>query len=848
MNAAVLAYRLRATVRRRLGGHLAIVILVAVLGGTAMASLAAARRTQSSFSAFLARTHPSDVTMSTYGVSPDSPANAYSPAVARRLARLPGVAHVESWAGIFGVPLRPDGSPDMAAISNINDAGSVDGLYFDQDRATPVEGRMARPDRVDEFVTTATGARLLGMRVGNSEPMGFYGAAQVSQPEFGTAKVAPLVRVRMTLVGIVVFNDAVIQDDVDRLPASVVFTPALTQMLLSLPGTTGNGSWYGFRLKQGYRDLAALEHAATSAVPPGGITYFRVTSLGTAKVERAVKPEAIALAVFGAIAGAAALAIAGLAVARQLQADDTDRAVLRSLGAGPAMTAADGLAGVLAAVAVGTLLACGVAVFASPLGPLGPVRPVLSSPGIAVDWTVLAVGGLLLLGGLGLAAVALAVVRGPARAARRDQAQPARGSAVARAAATAGMPAPAVVGLRLALEPGRGRTAVPVRSALAGSVMAVVVVVATLTFGSSLRTLVARPALYGWNWDYALQSSQDVPPQSQAALSADRRVAAWAPYVDLDIDIDGTSVPVLVGPTSPTVSPPILSGHGVAAADQVVLGAATLRTLHKRVGDTVVASFGTPSQAPLYIPPTRLTIVGTATLPAVSGSGSFGDHTTMGSGGLVSTGLASAAFLQAGNSPDPTMNGPPLVFVRLAGGVGAAQGRAAVQHAADAGNTSFGADPNSPGANVQVLSVERPAEIVTYRSTGATPMVLAAGLAVGAVAALGLTLAASVRRRRTELAMLKALGFTRSQLQAAVAWQATVAAVIGVAGGVPLGIALGRQLWDVFAREISAVQHPTVPASVLVVAVVAVVLANLVAAIPGRAAARTPVALVLRSE
>jgi hypothetical protein len=652
----------------------------------------------------------------------------------------------------------------------------------------------------------------------------------------------------MTLVGVVVFNDAVIQDDVDRLPASVVFTPALTHALLLHPGTTGDGSWYGFRLKQGYRDLPSLEHAATSAVPAGGVTYFRLTSLGTAKVERAVKPEAIALAVFGAIAGAAALAIAGLAVSRQLQADETDRAVLRSLGAGPALVAADGLVGVLAALALGTLLACALAVLASPLGPLGPVRRVLSSPGIAADWTVLASGSAVLLGALGVAAIALAVLRGPARAARRDQAPPARGSAVARAAASAGMPAPAVVGLRLALEPGRGRTAVPVRSALAGSVLAVVVVVATLTFGSSLRTLVARPALYGWNWDYALQSTQDVPPQSQAVLSADRRVAAWAPYVDLDIDIDGTSVPVLVGPSNPTVSPPILSGHGVAGADQIVLGDATLRALHKRVGDTVVASFGTPSQAPLYIPPTRLTVVGTATLPAIEGSGSFGDHTTMGSGGLVSTGIAPDAFLQAGNAPDPTMNGTPLVFVRLADGIGAAEGRAAVQRAADAGNTAFADDPNIAGANVQVLSVERPAEIVDYRSTGATPEVLAAGLALGAVAALGLTLAASVRRRRTDLAMLKTLGFTRAQLQAAVAWQATVAAVIGVAVGVPLGVALGRQLWDVFAREISAVPHPTVPASVIVVAAAAVVLANLVAAVPGRAAARTPVALVLRAE
>jgi hypothetical protein len=278
-----------------------------------------------------------------------------------------------------------------------------------------------------------------------------------------------------------------------------------------------------------------------------------------------------------------------------------------------------------------------------------------------------------------------------------------------------------------------------------------------------------------------------------------------------------------------------------------VLGDATLRALHKHVGDTVVLSLGTPSEAPLYLPPTRVTIVGTATLPAIAGSGSFGDHTSMGSGALLSFDVATA-IEQATNNPDATLNGLPLVFVRLSPGVTATAGRADLQRVADVGTRALNADPNSGGSVVQVLSVERPAEIVSYGAAGATPAVLATGLALGAIAALGLTLATSVRRRRRELALLKTIGFTRRQLAGSVAWQATVAAVIGVAAGLPLGVALGRQLWDLFAREISAVPQPTVPASVIAVAIGAVVLANVVAAVPGLVAARTPAALVLRSE
>jgi hypothetical protein len=82
-----------------------------------------------------------------------------------------------------------------------------------------------------------------------------------------------------------------------------------------------------------------------------------------------------------------------------------------------------------------------------------------------------------------------------------------------------------------------------------------------------------------------------------------------------------------------------------------------------------------------------------------------------------------------------------------------------------------------------------------------------------------------------------------------VAWQASVVAPVGIVVGVPLGVILGRWLWDPFARGISTVPDPTVPlAQVLIVAIAALALANLVATVPGHVAARTPTALVLRSE
>ena len=48
------------------------------------------------------------------------------------------------------------------------------------------------------------------------------------------------------------------------------------------------------------------------------------------------------------------------------------------------------------------------------------------------------------------------------------------------------------------------RTAVPVRSMIAGAAIAVAVLTGVVTFVSSLDHLLATPRLYGWNWDLTI--------------------------------------------------------------------------------------------------------------------------------------------------------------------------------------------------------------------------------------------------------------------------------------------------------------------------------------------------------
>jgi putative ABC transport system permease protein len=797
-------YRFRSTFGQRWTGYLAVVLLVGLVGGLALGAVAAARRTQAAFPAYLASTNPSDLTV----LTGDHPGSAgYDPALIRQIAALPHVRRVESYAGLTVAILAPDGA---VAASAPGLRGSIDGEFFNSDRVTVVQGRMANPDRADEIMIDAKGTPA-PVHVGEVVPLGFFTNAQQARPDFGQPGIKPYLRIDAKVVGRVVFSGEAVQDDTDTgLNGGALFTPALTRLLARCCASYTESA---VQLDGGVGQVAAAEASIERILPKGFPVVFYVTSVTEAKAERAIEPTSIALGVFGGIAALAALLIGGQVIGRQLRLGAGDLDILRALGAGPAVTTSDGLPGVLGAVAAGSLLAAVVAVALSPLAPLGSVRPVYPYPGIAFDWTVLGAGVLVLMSVLSLLAVVLAYRRMPHRMTlRRTRA---RGSAVVRMASGSGLPPPAVEGIRLALDPGTGRNTVPVRSAMLGAALAMIVMIATVTFGASLDTLVSHPALYGWNWTYALSADNPTYISRQRAaalLDHDPAVAAWTGIYFDTFKIDGLTVPVIGASPNAPVGPPVLSGHGLQGPGQVVLGAATLSQLHKHVGDEVTVLNGG----------VRLRIVGTATLPSLGISGT--SHPEMGIGAVLSYQLI----------PGAVDSQPNNILVTLRPGANATAERNALQRLVPAG---------------QVAAVQRPAEIVNYRSTGTTPAFLGAALAAGAVTALGLTLMASVRRRRRDLALLKTLGFTSRQLAATVAWQSSVAVAAGIVVGVPVGIALGRFLWDLFARQISVVPDPTVPGlPVILIVVGALVLANVVAVIPGRVAARTPAGLLLRTE
>jgi hypothetical protein len=483
------------------------------------------------------------------------------------------------------------------------------------------------------------------------------------------------------------------------------------------------------------------------------------------------------------------------------------------------------------------ILAVAGAVVVSPLAPVGPVRAFDPARGFEADPLVLAGGGAVLtalLLGL-LATLAWRSAR-PVPGTLAD-----RRSSVARAAAAAGLPVAALVGIRAALERGADRRPVPVLATLFGSAVAVLAVVMAAVFGASLNGLVAHPVRYGWNWTLLMDSDGGYgswpPAQMEKLVNGQPGVIGWSTFAFTQLAIDNTEVPVL-GLTryQGSVEPPTTSGYPLGGPSQIELGSVTLRALGKNVGDTVTVGTGRLRRT--------LRIVGTVTLPSI-GLG-LADHVSLGRGAMLDDstllelqGLSPKITTEEENQitvADPAF--PSAVAIDLAPGADAAH------LAAHIANANPGNDPGGTYLQPRVLG----AAIVDASQMGGQPLALALALAVAAVLSLAIAILASVRQRRAQLALLKALGLTRRQVREVIAWQASAILVIACLVGIPFGVVAGRWAWTSFAASLGVVPVTVVPGIALLSGFAALLVAgNLLATVPASIAARTKPAALLRA-
>jgi hypothetical protein len=221
----------------------------------------------------------------------------------------------------------------------------------------------------------------------------------------------------------------------------------------------------------------------------------------------------------------AAFFLIGQSVARYTSATVPDLQVLQAVGMTPRQAVASAAASPFLAAAAGATLGVAGTIVASRWMPIGAASLVEPQPGVATDWLVLGTGWavaslLVLAGSAAVAAASLA-------ASRRQAAR--RRSAVVAALAGAGLPVSAVIGARFALEPGRGRSAVPVRSAQLGMVAGVLGVLAAFTFSAGVSDAAANPARFGQTQQlqaYVGFNGQDLGPATPLlhAVAGDRDV------------------------------------------------------------------------------------------------------------------------------------------------------------------------------------------------------------------------------------------------------------------------------------------------------------------------------------
>jgi putative ABC transport system permease protein len=824
-------------------GLLAIVVVGGLLGAVSLGALAGARRTASAYSRYLTSTNASDAQVNIPGLVPGIP-------VLRPMtliSHLPGVSRSAVYIGMDAYPVLGGKVDDAWQVNDVTgtlSSSSFGADGFSQDKMTVLAGRLPSTRSTDQVVLTPGIAARLGVGVGGTVT---YLFSNTENPSPGIPTVRP---VRRTFrVAAIVAVPPVLTDQSDVVNATVL-PPGATRQLIAYY----QFGWVGVRLDRGAAGIPELQHHLASLastveqqIPQpfraelgGGLTFNISSSVIIHdQVQQAIRPQALALAIFGAIAALAMLVLVGQGLARLISRAAGDISVMRGLGATRAQVALT--VGLPASVAVvgSVILAVAGAIALSPLAPVGPIRQFDPDRGLQADALVLGGGSAVLIAAL-LAMLSLMAMR----AVRHPGDRPAtRASDVARFAAAAGLPASAVVGSRNALEPGSRRQAAPVRASLIGSVAAVTAVMVAAVFGASLNGLITHPAQYGWNWSVLIQAEGGYGNWTPGALAKliDGRpeVTGWSElgFSSVPLGRDGAIVPVLgVQRHSGTVEPPTTSGHPIDGSGQIELGTVTMRQLGVHVGQSIPVGQG----------PHRkwLTVVGTVTLPSFGVARS--DHVSLGRGAMMSEdelltvlGVTPAEMKQALVSSQAA---PSAAAIDLAPGTTISQRARLV-------GTITSANPDgTPGGTYQ-LTQFKAAAIENASQMGGQPLALALGLAAAAVLSLGVTVLADVRRRRRELALLKALGMTRRQVRAIVAWQTSITLGIAVLIGIPLGVVAGRLAWRAFAGSLGVAPVTVVPILLAAAGAAALLMAgNALTSVPGAIAARTSPSIALRAE
>jgi putative ABC transport system permease protein len=795
--------RLRSELRARWRSWLGLALLIGLAGSAAVAAAAGARRTETAYPRFVQAQNGYDLITGGFPGNIDPQ---------RALAKIEALPEVAQWARIdvaASTAILPSGrvapAPELMAVTDLRGRAG-----FRLNRFKVISGRMANPRAPGEAMIDFPIADREGLRVGSVIKY-IVGDPNANRPKLAAVRI----------VGIVASPGQFPAVGASSAFSSVYVTPAFVDSHHIRP-SPGDAALL-IRLRRGAADREAfLRHKTAAGLGSVDVPY--VQQVQTAGIQRSIRLESQALWALSVLTGLAAFAVVGQSLARQTYQDSADFPALRALGFSRTQLFSLGM---VRAAIIGVASVCvvvPVAVLLSPLTPVGLAKIAEPDPGFAVDALPLVLGAVLA-AVLTLLASAVPAWAAARMAAGRERPGPgrARSSPFAYALSPVWRSPAAVTGIRMALRPGRGRAAVPVRSAIFGATLGIAALSASLVFSASLGHLLTTPRLAGFTWD-AFVSVEGGLPKAAAALRADPRIGGYTRGGFTSVRVGRVAVMALVLGRPGPVRPVITAGVPPTAGDEVALGASTLRAAHTAIGWTVDLLL---DQAGGHPKPVRMRVVGTVIVPPSPFLAA-----KLGEGAAIS--LPGYLRLDRGAAGQP--DGLPFL-VRFAPGV-----------SRDAGLTAITNDVKGL-PNPFVAAAERPANVVSLAAIAGMPVALSGLLALIAAGTLAHMLASSTRRRRRDLAILKTLGFTRRQVRHGIAWQATTIAAIALLIGLPAGIAGGQWAWRIFAAQLGVLPEPAVPLTTILIAIpAALIVANLIAAPPARAAAHTKSAAVLRTE
>jgi putative ABC transport system permease protein len=795
--------RLRSDLRARWRAWLGLALLIGLGGGAAVAAAAGARRTETAYPRFVQAQQGYDLVTGGFPEKLDPE---------HTLTRMAAMPEVLEWARLdvaAYAAILPSGRrvsiPELAALTDLS--GRVG---YRLNRFKVLSGRLADLGAPEEAMIDFPTADLQGLRVGST--VRFI----VGDPDAQPPKLAAV-----RIVGVVASPGQFPAVGASSNLGSVYVTPAFVRSNRITPSPADASLL--IRLRRGAADRDAfLHHLAAAGL--GSVDIPMVEEAQTAGVQRSIRFESQALWVLCALVALAALAVLGQALARQVYLESAELPVLRALGMSRGQLVGLGMLRVLIIAAVAALLTVPTAILVSPLTPIGLARIAEPDLGFTMDAFPLLLGASLVL----LLTVLVGIM--PAWTAARtatgaggSETDHQRPSALAGALGRLWRSPSAVVGVRMALEPGRGRTAVPVRSTIFGVTLSVAALTASLVFATSLHHLLVTPRLSGYMWDVFV-SVDAQHARAAAALRADPKMAGYTRGGFANVRIGRDSLMALTLDGSGPVRPVIIEGSAPAADDEIALGASTMLAAQVTIGQTVDVVLDQAEGSPK---PVRMRVVGTVVVPPNPFAASrLGDGAAITVPGLVR--LDPSIAEQVGSWP---------LLVRFAPGVDRATGLAAV------------AKDLKGIPNPFLVAAEQPASITSLTRIADLPLLLSGLLALLAIGTLAHTLVSATRRRRRDLAILKTLGFVREQVRGTLAWQATTLAAVALLVGLPTGVAAGRLGWRLFAGQLGVLPDPVVPLLAVLIAVPSTLfLVNVVAALPGQIAARAQPGLVLRSE